>query len=283
MDSFLTVIEHYKEVLTNHLKKQASNPSDIRPKPKGKQLHGESSVKLECNIPWAWVAAQILDLVLEYPGGVTDMIVCAGLEERWRDKVSNRREFGHGSSLEDSRGSATKFTRLSSLSVHDLAVPSMIFQVRFVKCFNLKPRSSNEGNAKTLMFRFTDYGQETEATNGKTDTGNGCESNALFLDMLLHSRFKFLAHENMKPFLEDAQRVFRITQTKSVIHLPSVIGGDMERGHRLLPTEVMVPVLDVKSRFDTDMLQETFTGLLCDLYGDEVVHSGRFILKVLRC
>eukprot|EP00842_Homolaphlyctis_polyrhiza_P003747 jgi/Hompol1/4373/HPOL_003514-RA len=165
---FCAAVERMRELLSQHLTKQSST------KP-GDRLQ---SARLLASIPWSWTSRRLIDLLQQYPGGLTLAIMHSELTKLWLAESSQHR-----------LGRSKQYTSLANLSDTKLAMPSMVFEATLV-------------------------------------------------------RRQFTGSE--------------ITQTRSIVGLATMIARDWNAAHRLLPTELMVPILSLESALDREFLESHF-------------------------
>ncbi|KAH6593147.1 hypothetical protein BASA61_004354 [Batrachochytrium salamandrivorans] len=170
---------------------------------------GEQAALITINVPWSWTARKLLNLLFQYPGGLTLVIFQSELEKQWASEDS-RRDLGR----------SKQYTSLASLTASRPAVESMVFE------------------CTTISLTYS----------------------LCFL-----------------------KRLFRITDSRSIVKRNS--GGKKDGVHpqRLLPTEFMVPILSLDSKFDQEFLEENFSNNLKDitLHGIETGVGYNIILKIL--
>ncbi|KAI8917999.1 hypothetical protein BC831DRAFT_133045 [Entophlyctis helioformis] len=188
-----------------------------------------------------FLARRLLDLLCQYPGGLTRAIIESELAKHWSIDGSQH-----------SLGRSKKYTALESLSDTKLATQSMVFEAALVRTHTLD-------GTDTWMFSF---------------------ESRFAMDMFVHRKFYFLQDPMFKGFLQN--RVFRITQTKSILNLPALLRSDHAVAHRLLPTDMLVPLLSLDSPADCEFLETHFNMFLGDMTV-EGIQSGtdyRIVFKI---
>ncbi|KAJ3413786.1 hypothetical protein HDV05_007537 [Chytridiales sp. JEL 0842] len=233
MEEFEVVVDAVRESLCRRSMHKASllNSSAVAHKKNGLENPDAHIVS------WNWAATKLLDLLSQFPSGVTDSIALSELEVMWdeaRDKFS--------------KGTSKRIESFDGARFGESVSRAKVYEAT-AKNARMIP------NTGTYLLSFEDG-----------------DSGSTVVDMYLHHKFYFLASLPQHPNFFN-QRVIRMTGTTTT---PSSIPK------KLLPTELMLPMLSESNDADVAWLRQQFTHVLANINVKEARAGAEyyFLLKV---
>ncbi|KAJ8331694.1 hypothetical protein QVD99_001946 [Batrachochytrium dendrobatidis] len=193
-------------------------------------MNGSKAALSIANVPWSWIACKLLDLLFQYPGGLTQVIMQSELEKQW--------------SAESARCGLSHTKQYISISLLRDSKPANEFMA--FECTLAEWSMDNE----TALFKFF------------------VPDSTMLMLMYLHHRYYFFMDPIYSCFLKE--RVFRITNTRSIVKRTSLTKKDHLHPHCLLPTEYMVPILSAENEMDAQFLKQQFPDLFEDTTLDDI-------------